>query len=100
MGKLKGSFLLLPQDVKEDGIRNSDGMQQAKKSHQYDGYGVDGGVDCIIVDTVCVRHGLHSQDESKLLSHCCNKHQDCGEGNLEGELQAGFAGTEVEPALI
>ncbi len=95
--KLKRSFLLLQQDVKEATIGDSDGMQQAKESHQYNGYGVDGRIDCIIVGIVCVRHGLNRHE---LLSHCCNEHQDCVKGNLEGELQVGFSRTEVEPALI
>ncbi len=84
--KLKRIFLLLKRDVKEDAIGNSNGMQQAKESHQYDGYGVNGQVDCIIVDVVCIRHSLDSQEERKLLSHCCNERQDCGKGDLEGEL--------------
>ncbi len=99
-GKLRRSFLLLEWDIKEDGISNLDGMQQAKEIHQYDGYGVNSCGDCIIVNVVCVRHGLDSQDKQELLSHCCNERQDCGEGDLEGDLQVGFAGTEVEPVLI
>jgi hypothetical protein len=35
-------LLLLQQDVEEDAIGNSDSMQQAKETHQYYGYGVDG----------------------------------------------------------
>jgi hypothetical protein len=98
--KLKRSFLLLQWDVEEEAIGDLDGMQQAEESHQYNGYGVDGRVDCIIVDVVCVCHGLDSQNKRKLLSHCCNERQDHGKGDLEGELQVGFAGTEVEPVLI
>ncbi len=71
--KLKRSFLLLQKDVEEDAIGNSDGMQQAKESHQYDSYGDDGCIDCIIVNVICVRQGLDSQDERKMPSHCCNK---------------------------
>jgi hypothetical protein len=55
----------------------------------------------ITVDVVCIRHDLDSQDECKLLSHCCKECRDQhGEGNLEGELDVGFTRTEVEPALI
>jgi hypothetical protein len=75
-------------------------MQQAKETHQYDGYGVNSRMLCIIVDIVCIRNSLDSQDERKLLSHCCNKRQDCGKGDLEGELEVSFTGTELEPALV
>jgi hypothetical protein len=97
---LKRSFLLLQRDVKEYAINNSDGMQQAKETHQYNGYRVDSGVDYIIVDIVCVRDSLDSQDEQELLSHCCDERQDCGKGNMESKLEVGFTETEVEPTLL
>ncbi len=98
--KLKRSFLLLQRDVEEYTIDNLNNMQQAKETHQYNGYKVDGGINCIIVDVICVCDSLDSQDEQELLSHCCNESRGCGEGNLESELEVGFTRTEVEPALI
>ncbi len=69
-GKLNRRVLLLWWDVKEDAISNLDGTQQAKESHEYDGYRANGRVKCIIINNICVRHGLHGQDKHKKVSHC------------------------------
>ncbi len=61
MGKLKRCVLLLQCDVKEDHY-NLDGTQQAKKTHDHNGYGVDGCVYGIIIGVVSACHGLNGQD--------------------------------------
>jgi hypothetical protein len=58
MRKLKRRVLLLQWDVKENAIGNSDSAQQAQKSHEYDGYRINGRIEGIIVSIICIRHGL------------------------------------------
>ncbi len=100
MQELKRPGLLPCRDIEEEAIGDLDRTQQAKKSHEYEGYGIDGHIKGIMVDVFCVHHALTGQDEHKKVCHCQAEHRDRGKCLLESNLEVSFAGAEVDPVLV